>query len=152
VSLVGLVLALIFPDGDQQLLAVIATTVVGMGSLALTNIGRFVQAREQIRQQGRIEETSIVHAPIEEEHGPSEALTPDLQRLRALLASGTAFDVKVEAGSIRQSAQTPGKVAASAADAEIPLAADTPGIDPEYDGRDGTLESRLALEQREACR
>lgn len=31
------------------------------------------------------------------------------------------------------------------------LPADTEGLDPEYDGRTGELDARLALEQREAC-
>lgn len=51
-GIVAMLLAYIFPDGDEQQLGVIAAGVVALVSLVVTNVGRYLQAREKIRQQG----------------------------------------------------------------------------------------------------
>jgi hypothetical protein len=46
VGLIASVLALIFPDGDEQTIALIASSVFTLGSFLVTQIGRYMQARE----------------------------------------------------------------------------------------------------------
>src|SRR4051812_8776437 len=46
VGLIASVLALIFPNGDEQTIALIASSVFTLGSFLVTQIGRYMQARE----------------------------------------------------------------------------------------------------------
>lgn len=46
VGLIASVLVLIFPDGDEQTIALIASAVFTLGSFLVTQIGRYVQAKE----------------------------------------------------------------------------------------------------------
>lgn len=108
VAFVAMILAYVFPEGDEQTLGVIAAGLVGLASLLATNYGRQRQAAAQILATGAVQATVAA----------KEAATiPDL-------------DVDDE-------------------DEVLPGA--TTGLDPEYTGRDGTIETRRALEQREAC-
>lgn len=50
VGLIGTVLALVLPDVPQEQSAMIASAVFAVGSFVVTQVGRYVQAREQIKQ------------------------------------------------------------------------------------------------------
>src|SRR4051794_919961 len=54
VGLIASVLALIFPDGDEQTIALIASSVFTLGSFLVTQVGRYVQAKELARAQASI--------------------------------------------------------------------------------------------------
>jgi hypothetical protein len=54
VGLVASVLALIFPNGDEQTIALVASSVFTLGSFLVTQIGRYVQAKELARAQASI--------------------------------------------------------------------------------------------------
>ncbi len=151
VALVAMLLAYIFPTGDEQTLGVIASGVVALGALVVTSLGRQRQAVEQIRQKGAVafaeaeksQPVMVDRRVIADDEGPQ----PDVSALREMLASGQPYVVKVEGGSLERDLRQ--KDLASTQ--EYPLPPETEGIDPDYDGRDGTIETRLALEQREAC-
>lgn len=121
-GLVGMLLAYIFPEGDEQTLGVIAAGVIALGSLLWTNYGRQKQAVALIQSQGAVEAAKAEKAPA-----PAQAhMWP--------------YDIRVEAGSIQP----------SDGDEDV-LPPDTEGLDPEYTGRTGDLEDRRKLEGREGC-
>jgi hypothetical protein len=82
VGLVAMLLAFIFPEGDEQTLGVIAAGVVALVSLVVTSLGRQKQAVEQIKQAGLV--ASLENVVVEDE-GADVLPTPDHARLRALL-------------------------------------------------------------------
>jgi hypothetical protein len=94
VALVGMLLAYIFPEGDEQTLGVIASGVVALGALIVTSLGRQRQAVEQIRAAGWAQ--ALPGPEPDEDVRPD----PDLDALRALLRSGEEYDIRVEAGSL----------------------------------------------------
>lgn len=49
VGLIASILALIFPDGDEQTIALIASAVFTLGSFLVTQIGRYMQAKELLK-------------------------------------------------------------------------------------------------------
>jgi hypothetical protein len=50
VGLIASVLALIFPDGDEQTIALIASSVFTLGSFLVTQVGRYMQAKEMLKR------------------------------------------------------------------------------------------------------
>lgn len=46
VGLIAAILSMIFPDGDEQNIALIASALFTIGSFLVTQIGRYIQARE----------------------------------------------------------------------------------------------------------
>jgi hypothetical protein len=78
VAFVAMVLAFIFPEGDEQTLGTIAAGIVGLASLLWTSHIRGKQAVEQIRGQALIETTRVVN---------DDAPAVDTAGLRALLAA-----------------------------------------------------------------
>jgi hypothetical protein len=50
VGLIASILALIFPNGDEQTIALIASSVFTLGSFLVTQIGRYMQAKEMLKR------------------------------------------------------------------------------------------------------
>jgi hypothetical protein len=136
VGLVAMLLAFIFPEGDEQTLGVIASGVVALGALVVTSLGRQRQAVAQIHAQGQLESAKI-YEQSQVKPDADEGPQPDIESLRDLTRAALRDARTAEE-------KTP-------LDDEVVYLAQTPGLDPEYDGRDESLETRLKLEQREAC-
>lgn len=49
VGLIAAVLSMVFPDGDEQTIALIASSVFTLGSFLVTQIGRYMQAKELLK-------------------------------------------------------------------------------------------------------
>lgn len=61
VGLIASILVLIFPDGDQQTIALVASSLFTLGSFLVTQIGRYIQARELAKPA-----PVVVRVPISE--------------------------------------------------------------------------------------
>lgn len=118
VAFVAMILAYVFPEGDEQTLGVIAAGLVGLASLVATNYGRQKQATAQILATGAVQTAVAAKAP------------PTFSEATSALMRAASPAPREE-------------------DEVLPAA--TLGLDPDYTGRDGTIETRTALEQREGC-
>jgi hypothetical protein len=61
VGLIAAILVLIFPDGDEQTIALIASSLFTLGSVLVTQIGRYLQARELAKP---VPVQNVVAAPL----------------------------------------------------------------------------------------
>jgi len=61
VGLIAALLSMIFPDGDEQTIALIASSLFTLGSFLVTQIGRYIQAREMAKP---VPVQNVVAAPL----------------------------------------------------------------------------------------
>lgn len=119
VGLIGTVLALVLPDVPQEQSAMIASAVFAVGSFVVTQVGRYVQAREQIKAaaavakpaswQGSVSAPDLGGSPVPAAAGatyspdePPAPYTPDgelAEHMKSLPTSSLVADPRDRKGA-----------------------------------------------------